>query len=140
MIFITDQITIPAEELNFKFIRASGPGGQNVNKVSSAVQLRFDVRRSPALPEAVRARLIRQAGKRITDDGILIIDARRFREQSRNRQDAVDRLAAMVLEATRKPKYRRKTQPTAASRRRLREGKIRRSRLKRGRGKITETE
>jgi ribosome-associated protein len=140
MIYITDQIAIAEAELDFKFIRASGPGGQNVNKVSSAVQLRFDVRRSPALPENVRTRLITLAGRRITDDGVLIIEARRFREQPRNRQDAVDRLIALIREATKKPRYRRKTQPSAASRRRLRDTKIRHSRLKRGREKISEIE
>jgi len=140
MIPVNDQITVSEEELKFKFIRASGPGGQNVNKVSSAVQLRFDVRRSPSLPENVRTRMITLAGKRINDDGILIIEARRFREQSRNRQDAVDRLKAMILKAAREPAYRKKTRPTIASRRRLREAKIRRSRLKRSRARITEIE
>jgi ribosome-associated protein len=140
MISVTDQIAIAEEELEFKFVRASGPGGQNVNKVSSAVQLRFDVRRSPSLPEDTRARMIKLAGRRITDDGILIIEARRFREQPRNRQDAVERLTALIRQAAVKPVYRRKTQPTVSSRRRLRETKIRHSRLKRGRGKITEFE
>lgn len=137
LIPITDQIAIPEEELTFRFIRASGPGGQNVNKVSSAVQLRFDVRGSAALPESVRNRLLRLAGKRINDAGILVIDARQFREQARNRQAAVDRLAAMIREAAVKPKRRLETQPTAASRKRLRKAKIHRSRLKRDRKKIT---
>jgi len=137
MISITDHIAIPEEELRFKFIRASGPGGQNVNKVSSAVQLRFNVRGSPSLPENVRTRLTALAGKRMTDDGVLIIDARQYREQSRNRQDAIDRLAALIRQATKKPKHRRKTQPTAGSRRRLREAKTHHSRLKRNRRKIT---
>ncbi|MEW6076571.1 MAG: alternative ribosome rescue aminoacyl-tRNA hydrolase ArfB [Thermodesulfobacteriota bacterium] len=140
MIFVTDHITIAEAELDFKFIRASGPGGQNVNKVSSAVQLRFDVRRSPSLPEETRARLIRLSGRRITDDGILIIEARRFRDQPRNRQDAVDRLTALIRQAAVRPVVRRKTSPTAASRRRIRETKIRQSRLKQNRGKITDFE
>jgi ribosome-associated protein len=140
MIFVNDQISLAEAELDFKFIRASGPGGQNVNKVSSAVQLRFDVRRSPSLPEDTRARLTRLAGRRITDDGILIIEARRFRDQPQNRQDAVDRLTALIRQAAVKPVARRKTRPTAASRRRLRETKTRRSRLKQNRGKITEFE
>lgn len=140
MIIINDHIRIPADELDFKFIRASGPGGQNVNKVSSAVQLRFDVGRSPSLPEDVRTRLIDLAGKRMTNTGVLIIEARRFRDQPKNRQDAIDRLTALVGRAAQKPVYRHKTQPTRASRQRLREAKIRRGRLKRGRGRITDTE
>jgi ribosome-associated protein len=140
MIFVNNQIAIAEAELDFKFIRASGPGGQNVNKVSSAVQLRFDVRRSPSLPEELRARLIRLAGRRITGDGILIIEARRFRDQPQNRQDAVDRLTALIRQAAVRPVARRKTSPTAASRRRLRETKIRQSRLKQNRGKITDFE
>ncbi len=140
MIHVTDQIAIPENELAFKFIRASGPGGQNVNKVSSAVQLRFDVRRSPSLPESVRKRLTKLAGKRMNDEGVLIIDARQFREQSRNRQDAVLRLAIMIQKAAQKPRTRRKTKPTAGSRKRLRETKTHRSRLKRNRKKITRIE
>ena len=137
---ITDQIAIPEAELTFRFIRASGPGGQNVNKVSSAVQLRFDVRRTPSLPDNVRNRLLRLAGKRINDEGILVIDARQYREQSRNRQDAVDRLAALIRNAAIKPRRRLKTQPTVASRKRIREAKIHRSRLKRDRKKVTGSE
>lgn len=140
MIVVTDQIAIPEEELRFKFVRASGPGGQNVNKVSSAVQLRFDVRRSPSLPEDVRDRLIGLAGSRLSDKGVLVIEARRFREQGKNRRDAVDRLAHLIRNAAQKPRFRHRTKPTAASRRRLRERKIHRSRLKRKRGKITELE
>ncbi len=136
MLSVTDQINIPETEISFKFIHASGPGGQNVNKVSSAVQLRFDVRHSPSLPDEVRDRLSVLAGNRLTDDGFLIIDARRYREQSRNRQDALNCLADMIRQASKRPKTRRKTKPTAASRRRLREAKIHRSRLKRDRRKI----
>lgn len=137
MIYVTDQIAVPEAELTFKFIRASGPGGQNVNKVSSAVQLRFDAGRSPSLPGRVRSRLVRLAGKRMSADGILTIDARQFREQSRNRQDAIDRLAALIRKAAQTPRTRKKTKPTAASRRRLREAKIHRSRVKRDRKKVT---
>lgn len=112
-------------------MRASGPGGQNVNKVSSAVQLRFDVAGSPSLPADVRARLIRLGGSRITEDGILIIDARRFRSQERNRQDGIDRLVALLRRAAQKPKLRRKTRPPLASKQRRLETKRRVSATKR---------
>ncbi|MBV9635504.1 MAG: aminoacyl-tRNA hydrolase, partial [Methylobacteriaceae bacterium] len=116
------------------FVRASGPGGQNVNKVASAVQIRFDVRRSPSLPEDVRARLERLAGRRLTRDGVIVIDAQRFRTQERNRADALDRLVELVRRAAAAPMPRRPTRPTKASQERRLEGKSRRAAIKRRRG------
>src|SRR5512137_183627 len=104
MIRVTDAITIDEEEIHHQFIRASGPGGQNVNKVATAVQLRFDVAHSPSLPEDARERLTRLAGKRMTKEGYLIIDARRFRTQEQNRQDAVARLVGLIRQAAQRPK------------------------------------
>jgi ribosome-associated protein len=131
MLEITQSIAIDESELDVQFVRASGPGGQNVNKVATAVQLRFDVANSPSLPDDVRERLKRLAGKRITEQGILMISARRFRTQERNRKDAIDRLVALIQQAAQPPKTRRKTRPTAASKRRRLEKKRRRSELKR---------
>ncbi|MDD5206879.1 MAG: alternative ribosome rescue aminoacyl-tRNA hydrolase ArfB [Desulfobacterales bacterium] len=131
MLRITPAISIDEKEIKESFVRASGPGGQNVNKVSTAVQLRFDVLRSPSLPEDARQRLIRIGGKRVTDDGVLVIDARRFRTQDRNRQDARDRLIEIVRKAARKPKPRKATRPTAASRQRRIEEKKQRGKVKR---------
>jgi len=131
MIRITPDISIREAELKLDFIRASGPGGQNVNKVATAVQLRFDVFRSPSLPEDVRRRLVRIAGKRVSKEGVLLIDARRFRTQERNRQDAVERLVQWIRRATEKPKMRIKTRPTLSSRERRLEGKRQRSETKR---------
>jgi len=138
MIRVTTSIAIDEEELREDFVRASGPGGQNVNKVATAVKLRFDVAHSPSLPEDVRRRLMRLAGKRITEEGELVIDARRFRSQDRNRQDARERLVALIRKAAEKPKPRRKTQPTAASKRRRLEEKRRRSAIKQSRQKPDE--
>jgi ribosome-associated protein len=131
MIAISPTINIPESEIQFDFMRASGPGGQNVNKVSSAVQLRYNVKSSPSLPEDVRRRLVRFAGRRITLDGVLIIEAKRYRTQEQNRQDAVDRLVALVQRAAEKPKVRRPTRATLASKERRLESKRRRSELKR---------
>ena len=131
MIHITPTIAIDQSEVKEEFIRSSGPGGQNVNKVSTAVQLRFNVADSPSLPDDIRKRLLHLAGKRITEDGVLIIHARRFRTQERNRQDAFDRLVTLIRKASEKPKVRRKTRPTLKSKQRRLEAKHHRSEAKR---------
>ena len=136
MIHITRTITIDENEIQEYFVRASGPGGQNVNKVATTVQLRFDVANSRSLPEEVRKRLISLAGNRITEDGILIIDARRFRTQGRNREDANDRLVELIRNAAQRPKIRRKTRPTLASKIRRLESKRRGAESKRVRGPV----
>jgi ribosome-associated protein len=133
MIRVTRNIALGEDELTLRFVRASGPGGQNVNKVASAVELRFDAARSPSLPGDVRERLRRLAGRRMTAAGILVIDARRFRTQERNRRDAVARLIALIRQAAVAPRKRRKTKPTKASRERRLESKRRRAGLKRTR-------
>lgn len=126
MLEVTPQIQIPDDELSESFVRSSGPGGQNVNKVSSAVELRFDVAHSSALPELVRQRLLQRRDRRLTDDGVLVISANRFRDQSRNREDARLRLAEIVRAATVVPKKRIATKPTkGAQERRLQEKKTR---------------
>jgi ribosome-associated protein len=130
MIRITDAIAIEEREIEESFIRASGPGGQNVNKLSTAVQLRFDVRRSPSLPNDVSTRLQRLAGSRLTKDGVLVITAQRHRTQERNRDDALARLVDLIRLAAVPPKPRRPTRPTAASRARRLQGKKRRSGIK----------
>lgn len=127
---ITSNIAIDDSEIREEFVRASGPGGQNVNKVATAVQLYFDVVHSPSLPEDIRARLIRMAGRRINHEGVLVVDARRFRTQEQNRQDAIERLVALIRGAAQKPKARRRTKPTLASRERRLEGKRRKSEIK----------
>ena len=130
MIRVTDTISIDEREIHLQFIRASGPGGQNVNKVATAVQLRLDVAHSPSLPEAVRGRLTHLAGKRMAKDGYLLIDARRFRTQEQNRKDAVTRLIDLIRQAARRPKIRKKTKPTLASQERRLESKHRRGKIK----------
>ncbi|MFQ5846580.1 MAG: alternative ribosome rescue aminoacyl-tRNA hydrolase ArfB [Candidatus Methylomirabilales bacterium] len=140
MIHITRAIAIDESEIQQRFIRASGPGGQHVNKVATAVQLRFDVGKSPSLAHEVRHRLIRLAGRRITRDGVLIIDARRFRTRERNRQDAIGRLVALVRQAAEKPTPRRKTRPTRASKERRLATKRRRGGTKRTRRSVPQAE
>ena len=130
MLRVTDDIEIPDNEITLGFIRADGPGGQHVNKTATAVQLRFDVRHSPSLPEAVRQRLERLAGRRLTGDGVLVIDARSQRSQKQNRDEALERLRGLIEAASHPPRPRRPTKPTTASRRRRLETKRRRARLK----------
>ncbi len=140
MIRVTNIIALAEDEIVEQFIRSSGPGGQNVNKVATAVQLRFDVARSPNLPDPVRERLKRLAGRRLTGDGVLIIDARRYRTREQNRRDALDRLVALVRKAAIAPTPRKATRPTAASRRRRLEGKQRHGILKRGRRRVRDVD
>ena len=136
---VTAQVVIGEEELDERFIKASGPGGQNVNKVATAVQLRFDAVRSPSLPDDIRARLMTLAGRRLTREGVIVVIARRYRTQDRNRQDARERLADLIRRAASSPKPRRATRPTLASKQRRLAAKTERSKLKRERSKLAET-
>ena len=129
-VYVCESVSLDEDELKERFVRSSGPGGQNVNKVSTAVELRFDVA-SPALPGEVRTRLLRLAGKRVNEDGILVIRAERFRTQERNREDARERLFDLIREACIVPKRRVKTKPTRASKEKRLDGKNRRSTVKR---------
>ena len=140
MFQITPSIHIDERELQFEFIRASGPGGQNVNKVATAVQLRFDITNSPSLASDVKGRLIRLAGKRVNADGVLLIESRRFRTQEANREDAVQKFLELLRRSLVPPKPRQKTRPTAASREKRLQGKKRKGAVKRTRSKSYEME
>jgi ribosome-associated protein len=137
MIQITDTISIDESELQMDYVRSSGPGGQNVNKVATAVQLRFDVLNSKSLPEEAKARLARLAGKRMTQEGVLVIEAKRFRTQERNREEALARLVALVQKALEQPVRRKKTKPTRAAQESRLKAKKRRGELKLARAKPT---
>jgi ribosome-associated protein len=136
VIVVSRSIRIPDSEVQLRFVQASGPGGQNVNKVATAVELRFDVQRSQALPEPVRQRLMAQAGRRVNRQGVLVIQARRFRSQERNRQDAIERLVRLVRRAAERPRPRRPTRPSAAAREDRLQRKRRRSLTKQRRARV----
>ena len=136
MIEITPSIRIHEDELDEHFIRAPGPGGQNVNKVASAVQLRFDAAQSPSLTLELRQRVIRLAGRRASNDGVIMIDAHRFRTRERNREDALERLVDLIRRAAHRPKPRKKTKPTRGSKERRLKAKSQRSGIKRLRGTV----
>jgi len=138
MIQVTPTIAIDENEIHQEFIQASGPGGQNVNKVATAVQLRFDVANFPSLPDEVRERLLSLTRRRITKEGVLVIDARRFRTQGANRQDAMERFVGLIRKAAQKRRIRRKTRPPLGSKMRRLEAKRRRAQTKRLRSQILE--
>jgi ribosome-associated protein len=140
MLTISRTLALPETELVERFLRADGPGGQHVNRTESAVELRFDVARSPSLPDAVRERLLARRDRRLTDDGVLVIQARRFRDQARNRHDARERLVEVIRGVLQPPKARVATRPTRASKERRLAGKQQRSRIKQNRSRKPEHE
>ena len=135
MIFVTPTISLADDEISVTYIRAGGPGGQNVNKVSTAAQLRFDARHSPALSQSVRTRLEKLAGARLTRDGVIVLTANRFRTQEANRKDAIARLVALIAQAADKPKFRVPTRPTLGSKKRRLDSKLKRGDLKKTRSR-----
>jgi ribosome-associated protein len=140
MIRVTDDIALDENELHLEFVRASGPGGQNVNKVSSAVQLRFNVSQSACLTPEVKESLIKAAGRKVTADGVLVIQAQRFRSQEQNRADAINRLVTLIQKAAVAPKIRRKTKPSASARKRRLKDKHQRSQIKQSRKPVSFSE
>ena len=138
MIAITPSLALDESEIQLEFVRAAGPGGQNVNKVATAVQLRFDVRRSPSLPAEVRSRLVKMAGRRANEDGVLVITARRYRSQERNRSDAVQRLVKMIQKAATRPRVRKETRVSLSARAARVDEKKRRGEIKRRRRRLPE--
>ena len=138
MIAITPSLALDESEIQFEFVRAAGPGGQNVNKVATAVQLRFDVRRSPSLPAEVKARLVKLAGRRVSEDGILVITARRYRSQEQNRADAVQRLVKMIQKAATRPRVRKATRVSQSAKAARVDEKKRRGQVKHRRRRPSE--